>query len=94
MRHLSAGSGSRRPLAVAVVMLVGFALLLCLVHINHDEGGLHMLHGACGVALVAWCVTSLAFVSVSWWLLPHLAVPAYAVSLHLQDPPPKAPPLL
>jgi hypothetical protein len=77
------------------VALLGLALVLCLLHTDHDECGLDMLHGSCGVALVTSFFTAGVFLaSVSWWLLSNLAVSPYAVSLHLPDPPPKSPALL
>ena len=53
MRYLWTGLESTRPMALAAVMLLGLALVLCLVHIDHDEAGMDMVHGGCGVALVA-----------------------------------------
>ena len=95
MRHLSTGRRSAKPLVVAVVALLGLALILCLIHTDPDEDGLDMLHGSCGVALVASLFAAgLVFVPVNWWLLANLSVPAYAVSLHLPDPPPRSLPLL
>ena len=77
---------------MTVVMLLGLALLLCLVHIDHDETEMDMVHGGCGVALAASFVTpSVILASLSWWLLPGVDISPYAVSLHLPDPPPKSP---
>lgn len=95
MRHLSTGRRSVKPLVLTVVMLVGVALVLCLIHTDPDEDGLDMLHGSCGVALaVPLFAACLVFVPVNWWLLADLSAPGYAVSLHLPDPPPKSRPLL
>ena len=95
MRHLSTRHKSVRPAVLAVVMLLGLALILCLVHIDCDEAGMDMVHGGCGVALVAsFSTAGIVLASLSWWLLPGLALSPYAVSLHLPDPPPKSPALL
>ena len=95
MRHLSTRQESVRPAVLAVVMLLGLALILCLVHIDCDEAGMDMVHGGCGVALVAaFSTAGIVLASLSWWLLPGLALSPYAVSLHLPDPPPKSPALL
>ena len=95
MRYLSTGHESARPVVLAAVMLLGLALVLCLVHIDHDEAGMDMVHGGCGVALVASFFTAgVVLASLSWWTLPGLAISPYAVSLHLPDPPPKSPALL
>ena len=95
MRHLSTGHESVRPAVLAVVMLLGLALVMCLVHIDCDEAGMDMVHGGCGVALVASFFTAaVVLASLNWWLLPGWAIPSYAVSLHLPDPPPKSPALL
>ncbi len=95
MRHLSTGRRPVKPLVLAAVTLVGLALILCLIHTNPDEDDLDMLHGSCGVALVAsFFAAGLVFVPVNWWLLANPSAPAYAVSLHLPDPPPKPLPLL
>jgi len=76
-------------------MLLGLALVLCLVHIEHDGTGMALVHGGCGVALVASFLAACAVLaSLSWWLLPGMAISPYAVSLHLPDPPPKSPALL
>ncbi len=96
MRRLLDGRGSAKPLVLAAVtLLVGLALILCLIHTDPDEDGLDMLHGSCGAALVvSFFAAGLVFVPVNWWLLANLSAPAYAVSLHLPDPPPKSLPLL
>jgi hypothetical protein len=95
MRYLSSGHEAARPVFLAVVMLLGLALVLCLVHIDCDEAGMDMVHGGCGVALVASLFTAgVVLASLSWWLLPGLTLSPYAVSLHLPDPPPKSPALL
>jgi hypothetical protein len=95
MRYLSTGHESARPVVLAAVMLLGLALVLCLAHIDHDEAGMDMVHGGCGVALVAPLLTAcVVLASLSWWLLPGVTISAYVVSLHLPDPPPKAPALL
>ena len=97
MRRLLTGSNSGRHIALAAVALLGLvAVVLCLVHGSHAEaGGLDMLHGGCGGALVVSSYTAgLVLVSMNWWLLPSLAVAPYAVSLHLPDPPPKSPALV
>jgi len=95
MRYLSNGHEAARPVFLAVVTLLGLALVLCLVHIDCDEAGMDMVHGGCGVALVASLFTSgVVLASLSWWLLPGLTISPYAVSLHLPDPPPKSPALL
>ena len=92
MRYLSTGHESARPVVLAAVMLLGLALVLCWVHVGCDEVGMDMVHG---VALVAAFFTAGAVLaSLSWWLLPGLAISPYAVSLHLPDPPPKSPALL
>jgi hypothetical protein len=91
MRHQSTGRRLAKPLALAVVTLLGLALILCLIHTEADKDGLDMLHGSCGVALVASLFAAgLIFVPVNWWLLATLSAPAYAVPLHLPDPPPKS----
>ena len=94
MRHLSTGRRSAKPLVVAAVVLVGLALLLCLIHTDPDEDGLDMLHGGCGAAVVAsFVVAGLVFTAVHWWLLADSSTSAYAVSPHIPDPPPKSRPL-
>ncbi len=90
-RHTSS-SGA----ALAVVVLLGLAFALCLVHGCHDQtGDLEMLAGACGTTAVVVSLFAAGplLASVNW-LLPSLAVSPYAVSLHLLDPPPKSPALL
>ncbi len=95
MRNLSTGREAARPVILAVVTLLGLALVLCLIHIDCDDAGMDMVHGACGVALAASFFTAAVVVaSLSWWLLPGVAISPYAVSLHLPDPPPKSPALL
>lgn len=95
MRYLSTGHAARRPVVLAAVTLVGLALVLCLVHIDRDEAGMDMVHGGCGLAIVAsFASADVVLASLSWWLLPGVAMSPYAVSLHLPDPPPKSPALL
>ena len=96
MRRLFPGSHSGRHVALAAVTLLGLAFVLCPVHGSHAEaGGLDMLHGVCGGALVVSSFTAgLVLVSMNWWLLPSLAVAPYAVSLLHPDPPPKSPALV
>ena len=90
MRHRS-GRASAGPAAVMAVALLLLSLVLCLVHTCHDVTGMDMVHGGCGIALVASFLTaSVVLAFVNWWLLPGLAVSPYAVSLHLPDPPPKS----
>jgi hypothetical protein len=95
MRYLSTGRESARPVVLAAVMLLGLALVLCWVHVDCGEAGMDMVHGGCGVALVAsFFTTGAVLASPRWWLLPGLAISSYAVSLHLPDPPPKSPAFL
>ena len=95
MRHLSTAHRSARPVILAVVTMLGLALVLCLIHIDHHEAEMDMVHGACVVALVTSFFTAGAVLaSRNWWLLPSVPVSPYTVSLHLPDPPPKAPALL
>lgn len=83
------------PLAVATVTLLGLALVLCLVHSDHDDGEMDMLHGACGVALAAsFFAASIVLTSLDWWRLPSSRAAADSVPLHLPDPPPKSPAFL
>jgi len=94
MRHLSTGGRSAKPLVVATVMLVGLALILCLIHTDPDDDGLDMLHGGCGAAVVAsFFASGLMFTAVSWRLLADSSTLAYAISPHIPDPPPKSRPL-
>jgi hypothetical protein len=91
MRHQSTGRRSTKPLALGVVTLLGLALILCLIHTDGHKDGLDMLHGSCGVAIVASLFAAgLVFVPLNSWLLANLSAPAYAVSPHLPDPPPKS----
>ena len=84
-----------RRLALALVMLLGLALVLCLIHIDDDEASMDMAHGGCAVALVTSFFTAgMLLASLSWWLLPGMAISPYMASLHLPDPPPKSPTLL
>ena len=95
MRYLPNRHERGRRLALALVMLLGFALVLCLIHSDDDEASMDMAHGGCGVALVASFFTAgMVLASLSWWLLPSMAISPYTVSLHLPDPPPKFPTLL
>jgi len=95
MQHLSIRHDVARPVILAVVTVLGLALILCLIHVDHDEAGMDMAHGGCGVALVtSFFTTGIVLGSLNWWLLPGLAISAYAVCLHLPDPPPKSPALL
>lgn len=94
MRY-QAGREWARPLVLAVVALLGLALVLCLVHDGGDDAGMDMLHAVCGAALVASSFTAgVALASLSWWLLADPGISPYAVSLHLPDPPPKSRALL
>ena len=95
MRYLPTRHESARPVVTAAVMLLGLALVLCLVYIDHDEAGMDMVHGGCGVALAASFLTAgIVLASLNWWLVPGLATSPYAISLHLPDPPPKSPAFL
>jgi len=97
MRYLPMGHESARPAVLATVTLLGLALVLCLAQAGHCEAGMDMTdmaHGACGAALAVSLFTAgVVLASPSWWLLPGLTMSAYAVSLHLSDPPPKSPAL-
>lgn len=95
MRYLSTGHESARPVILAAVMLLGLALVLCLAHVDRDETGMDMVHGGCGLALVASSfVACVVLASPRWGLLPGVAISPYSVSLNLPDPPPKARALL
>jgi hypothetical protein len=95
MRHLSTRYDVPKSVILAVVTVLGLALILCLIHVDHDEAGMDMAHGGCGAALVAAFFTAgVVLASLSWWFLPGLTISAYAVCLHLPDPPPKSPALL
>jgi len=100
MNHHLTVSGRGR--ALAMVVLVAIGLLFCLAngcllpHPHHGEtGDVDMLRGVCGPAVTVDVLASaLVFVSMSWWLLTSLGVSPSTVSMHLPDPPPKAPALL
>ena len=95
MRLRLSGHESARPVVLATVALLGLALVLCLIHIDDDEAGVDMVHGACGIALVAsFYATGMFLASLSWWRLADPAGLPYAVPLHLPDPPPKSSGLL
>ena len=95
MRYLRNRHERGRRLALALVVLLGLALVFCLIHIDDDDVSMDMAHGGCGVALVSsFFTTGMVLASLRWWLLPGMAISPYAVSLHLPDPPPKSRALL
>jgi hypothetical protein len=78
-------------LAGIAVGLLALSLMLCLVHDNHDERGVDLFHGTCGIALVgSFFAAAVVLVSLNWWLWATLAVSPNAVAVHLPDPPPKS----